>query len=341
MIDLRSDTVTKPSPEMRKVMAEAEVGDDVFGEDPTVRLLEETVAEILDKEAALFVPSGTMGNQICIHVHTQPGDEMICDDQCHIFHYEAAAASMFSGVQLKTLTGTDGLLSAEQIEAAINDDDIHHAPTRLIALENTHNRGGGVVYPIETIAAIASVARKFNIAMHLDGARLFNASVYSGVDPRRYAALFDSVMVCLSKGLGAPVGSVIAGSPSFISKARRARKAFGGGMRQAGIIAAGGLYALEHHRHRLIEDHQRAKQLALAIGELKPFTLNLDKVQTNIVIFSITDEKLNAEDVVHTLQANRILSLAFDKKRVRLVTHLDLTDDDIHQTIAVFRKLYS
>ena len=341
VIDLRSDTVTKPSPAMRKTMMEAEVGDDVFGEDPTVIVLEKTVAGLLGKEAALFVPTGTMGNQICIKVHTLPGQEVICDWNCHIFNYEAGAASMLAGVQLKPVMGQDGIITAQQVEQYINDDDIHHAHTKLIALENTHNRGGGIVYPLEEIKKIREVAELNRIPMHLDGARLFNAVHYSGVSANEYAKFFESVMICLSKGLGAPVGSVVAGSKTFIDKARCVRKAYGGGMRQAGIIAAGGIYALNNNINRLSDDHQSAMSLAEIIAGLKPFSIDLKKVHTNIVIFNITQENLIADQVVADLQSKGILSLAFDRKRVRVVTHMDLSPDDIGHTLDVFRNLYS
>lgn len=341
VIDLRSDTVTKPSQAMRKAMMEAEVGDDVFGEDPTVIKLEETVAGMLGKEAALFVPTGTMGNQICIKVHTLPGQEVMCDWNSHIFNYEAGAASMLAGVQLKPVMGQDGIITAQQVEQYINDDDIHHAHTKLIALENTHNRGGGVVYPIDEIRSIRKVAENHGIPMHLDGARLFNAVHYSGVSANEYAKYFESVMICLSKGLGAPVGSVVAGSRAFIDKARCVRKAYGGGMRQAGIIAAGGLYALDNNINRLSDDHQHAISIAEIIAGLKQFSIDLKKVHTNIVIFNITKENLIADQVVTDLQSKGVLSMAFDKKRARLVTHLDLSDDDIRQTIDIFKKLYS
>ncbi len=341
VIDLRSDTVTKASEAMRKAMMEAEVGDDVFGEDPTVNKLEETVAGILGKEAALFVPTGTMGNQICIKVHTLPGQEVMCDWNCHIFNYEAGAASMLAGVQLKPIMGNDGIITAEQVEQFINDDDIHHAHTRLIALENTHNRGGGIVFPLDEIRKIREVAERNRIPMHLDGARLFNAVHYSGVSAKEYAKYFESVMICLSKGLGAPVGSVVAGSKVFIDQARCVRKAYGGGMRQAGVIAAGGLFALENNIGRLKIDHNRAAQLAEAIARLKPFHLDVGKVHTNIIIFNIKDERMMADDVVNRLESAGVHSIEFDKKRVRLVTHLDLTDTDIRETIHIFEKLFS
>ncbi len=341
MIDLRSDTVTKPSEAMRRVMMTAEVGDDVFGEDPTVNKLQDTVAEMLGKEAALFVPSGTMGNQICIRVHTAHGQEMICDWNSHVFNYEAGAASALAGVQLKPIVGQDGILTAEQIQAAISDNDIHHAETRLIELENTHNRGGGIVYPIEEIRKIKTIAERHKISLHLDGARLFNAVLYSGIPAREYARHADSVMVCLSKGLGAPVGSVIAGTKPFIDKARCVRKMYGGGMRQAGILAAAGLYALENNVQRLEQDHRWAQQLATAIADLRPFTIDLSKVHTNIVIFTITDDRLNADDVVAELESRHIGTLAFDKKRVRMVTHMDLCQEDIDRTIKILKEIYS
>jgi len=247
LVDLRSDTVTKPTPAMRKAIAEAEVGDDVFGEDPTVNTLQKKVAEILGKEASLFVPSGTMANQLAIKSHTQPGDEVIIEATSHPYNFESGASAALSGIQFYCLKGVRGILDASQIEEAIRPNDHHFPVTRLICLENTHNRGGGAIYPLEKIAEISQLAKSKNLLLHLDGARLWNASVATGIKPQEYARWVDSVSVCLSKGLGAPIGSLVAGTKPFIDRVHRFRKMFGGGMRQVGIIAAAGLYALGHH----------------------------------------------------------------------------------------------
>ncbi len=268
-IDLRSDTVTRPSDEMRRVMAGAEVGDDVYGEDPTVNRLQERVARLLGKEEALFVPSGTMGNQISIKVHTQAGDELIAERDAHIFQYETGGAAFLSSVQVHTVQGERGILTAGHVREAIRPEIYYMPRTRLICLENTHNRAGGSIYPLRVIEEIEALAREQKLKMHLDGARLWNACVATGISPATYAGFFDSVSVCLSKGLGAPVGSVIAGSKDFIDSARHYRKIFGGGMRQAGILAAAGLYALDHNIARLIEDHEKAKILAGALARAK------------------------------------------------------------------------
>lgn len=341
-IDLRSDTVTKPSPAMRKAMCEAEVGDDVLGEDPTARELQDATAMMLGMEDALFVPSGTMGNQLAIKTHTHAGNEVICEADSHIVHYEAGASGMLSGVQLKTLPGQRGVLTAAQIEEAINaDGDIHHAPTRLIALENTHNRAGGTIYPLGTMHAIRQMAAGFGIPMHLDGARLLNACVATNTKPHQYAANFDSVSLCFSKGLGAPAGSVLAGRKDYITRARYYRKAFGGGMRQVGILAAGALYALRHNLDRLAEDHDKAQRLAQAIAGMKAFSIDLDAVQTNIVIFEIVRPSLSAHTVVSHLEELGILSIAFSNKRVRFVTHMDVSMADIDDAITLMKKHYS
>src|SRR5512139_3289968 len=268
-IDLRSDTVTKPTAAMRKVIFEAEVGDDVFGEDPTVNALQEKVARLLGKEKAIFVPSGTMGNQLAIKSHTQPGDEVILEASSHPYNFEGGASAALSGVQFNCLKGVRGVIDASQIEEAIRPEDHHFAVSRLICLENTHNRGGGTVFPIAKIAEISKLAKSRGLLVHLDGARLWNASVASGIEPREYAQYADSVSVCLSKGLGAPVGSLVTGSAAFIDRVHRFRKMFGGGMRQAGLLAAAGIYALDHHMERLREDHDHAKRLAHGLTVLE------------------------------------------------------------------------
>jgi threonine aldolase len=339
IVDLRSDTITRPTPAMRRAMAEAEVGDDVFGEDPTVNRLEAIAAERLGKEAALFVASGTMGNQVALKTHTRPGNEIICEADCHIFKYEAGASGMLSGAQLHTVHGEKGILTAAQIEAAINHDDIHSAPTALIALENTHNRAGGTIYPLTEIEKIGTLARARKIALHLDGARLMNACVATNIKPMEYGKYFDSVSLCFSKGLGAPVGSVLVGTKSFITQARYFSKAFGGGMRQVGFLAAAALFALRHNIDRLKEDHEHAKKLALAISQLKSFSIDLSAVQTNIVIFSVNQG--TSYDVVEKLKANGILAIPFSDKKIRFVTHLDVSMKDMDTCIAVLQKNFN
>ena len=339
-IDLRSDTVTQPTDGMRKAMAAAVVGDDVFGEDPSVNRLQERMADLLGKEEALFVASGTMGNLVSILTHTRPGDEVILEAQSHPFHYEFAGAAAFGGVQFFPVSGKHGILDADDIAPAIRSDDGHHSPTRLICLENTHNRGGGKVYPLEKIEGIRALADQRRLVMHLDGARLFNASVATGINPEAYCAPFDSVSVCLSKGLGCPVGSVIAGPAGWIKEARRFRKRLGGGMRQAGILAAAGLYALDHHIDRLAEDHWRARKLADTISQLPLFEFTPSSVETNIIVVPIHDPGVTPEGVVEQLKSEGVLAVPFGPREIRLVTHLGINDKDITRTIEVFEKLF-
>ncbi len=286
-IDLRSDTVTRPTTAMRQVMAAAEVGDAVIDIDPTTNELEERTAALLGKEAALFMPSGSMTNQIGIRVHCQPGDELLCDYNAHVYVYEQGAFAQLSGLVAHTVHGRDGILDVDQLRSCVRGGDDHSVRTRLICLENTHNRGGGRIYPLDKIEAIGEWARKQQLKMHLDGARLWNAVAATGIPEKTWADSFDSVSVCFSKGLGAPVGSCLAGSADFIRKAKRARKLFGGGMRQSGILAAAALYALEHHRDRLVEDHRHARQLAAAVEKCDGLKLVPESIDTNIVIFSI------------------------------------------------------
>jgi len=341
MIDLRSDTVTKPSPAMREAMAQAEVGDDVFGEDPTVNRLQEVAARLLGKEAALFVPSGTMANQLAVHLHTQPGDEMIVEAGAHVVRYEGGAAAALSGVQTCWLSGSRGILQPEQIEAAIRPPEYHNPPTSLISLENTHNRGGGSIYPLDTIVAIRKLAEPRGIPMHLDGARLFNAVVATRITAAEYARHFETVSFCLSKGLGAPVGSLICADAERIVKLRRLRKMFGGGMRQAGILAAAGLYALEHNIPRLADDHLHAKQLAEALVGLPGVRVNPQDVETNIVVFDIRDTHRTANEVLAQLKAEGLLLVAFDATTLRAVTHLDVSGDQIEEACAIFKKIFT
>jgi len=338
-IDLRSDTVTKPTPAMRKVMAEAEVGDDVFGEDPTVNALQEKVARILGKESAIFVPSGTMANQLAIKSHTQPGDEVIIEATSHPYNFEGGAAAALSGIQFYCLKGVRGILDASQIEEAIRPEDHHFPVTRLICLENTHNRGGGSVYPIEKIVAIHRLANSKHLQLHLDGARLWNASVAKGIDPKEYAQWADSVSVCLSKGLGAPIGSLVAGSKTFIDRVHRFRKMFGGGMRQVGIIAAAGIYALDHHIERLKEDHNNAKRLALGLQRLKGISIDPEHVETNILLLDVENSTITAPLLVEAMKKERILIHAFGRTQIRLVTHLDVSSENIEVALEAFEKV--
>jgi threonine aldolase len=332
IIDLRSDTVTKPSPEMRKAMYEAEVGDDVYKEDPTVNKLQEYVAELFGKEASLFVPSGVMANQISLNVLTSPGDEIICEKDAHIFHYESGSPAALSGVQLYPVTGKNGIMNAGQVEEAIRPKEAYYMPrTKVIEIENTHNRAGGVIQPVKNIAEIKKLADKHKLKMHLDGARIWNASVASGIPIKEYASYFDSVSACFSKGLGAPVGSIIVGSKDFIKEAFRVRKAWGGGMRQVGVLAAAALFAVRNNIERLKEDHEKARQLARAMSEMKNIEVNLETVQTNIIIFKI--KKFKAETFSKKLAEKGVLISPAGKDTLRAVTHLDVSYSDIYSAI--------
>lgn len=349
MVDLRSDTVSKPSPEMRRAMAEAEVGDDVFADDPTVNRLQEKVAELLGKEAAIYVPSGTMANGAAVRAQTQPGDQVIAHFDSHVYHYEGGAAAAVSGCSMYLLHGDRGLFTADDVRAAIRPDDDHYPISKLVVVENTQNRGGGSVWPIDRIAAIREVADEFDLKMHLDGARLMNACIASGHSPEEYTQYFDTVAICFSKGLGAPVGSAVAGSAETIKRVHRARKMFGGGMRQAGIIAAGALYALEHNIERLVEDHINAKRLAMAIAEIPGLSINVDSVETNIVYFDVDPRFVQpareptldgiAGPLCDVLRKRGVWMLALGPCRIRAVTHLDVSSDDIDHAIAVMREV--
>ncbi|MFY0626854.1 MAG: aminotransferase class I/II-fold pyridoxal phosphate-dependent enzyme [Reichenbachiella sp.] len=325
MIDLRSDTVTKPSIGMLEHMMLAKVGDDVFGEDPTVTKLEKRIATIFGKPAALFCPSGTMANQISIKLNTQPMDEVICDQSAHIYHYEVGGPAFNSQVSLKLLNGDLGRFTAADVLENINPDEYYYAKTSLICIENTVNRGGGCVYSLESIKEIAKVAKEEKLKMHLDGARIFNAMVKSGDEAEDIGACFDTLSVCFSKGLGAPIGSAIVGSKEAILKAKRIRKAFGGGMRQAGYLAAACLYALDKNIERLKVDHRRADELA-NIFEDKPYIDNILAAGTNIVILSLTKD-VSVEDMLLDWKSRGVLALPFGKQEIRLVTHMDFTDD--------------
>jgi len=329
MIDLRSDTVTRPTPAMRRAMAEAAVGDDVFAEDPTVNLLQQKVAELLGKPAALYVPSGVMSNQLAIKVHTQPGDEVIVEKDSHIFNYETGAPSILSNIQLHTIPGHRGVLRAEQLAPAVRPAAYYMPRTTLICLENTHNRAGGTVYPIEEIKRIRGFAGALGIKMHLDGARLWNACVASGLAPREYAQQFDTVSVCFSKGLGAPVGSALVGTEDAIQRARRFRKIFGGGMRQAGIIAAGALYALENHVERLKEDHEKARVFAERVARNPAFQIDLGSVQTNIVVIDISNTGKSTNEVLDVLRSKGVLLTDANVTSIRAVMHLDVSAEQV------------
>ena len=336
-IDLRSDTVTKPSAAMREAMASAEVGDDVIGNDPTVEALQEYVADLLGKEAALFMPSGTMTNQVAVRLHCSPGDEFVCEADCHIYNYEQGAFAQLSGVVPRLLNGKHGVLELEQFHGIVRPDDDHAVRTRLITVENTHNRGGGTIQPLETVEAISEWARQSGLTLHLDGARLFNAVAATGVEARCWASLFDSVSVCFSKGLGAPVGSALAGPSEFIKRAKRARKLFGGGMRQVGIVAAGAMHALENNRERMVQDHEHAQLLADAADDAAGLSAD-PRPQTNIVLVKV-DPGLGAPaDLVAELATRGVGAFPFGSRHVRLVTHLDVSKNQIDRACEALQE---
>ncbi len=339
-IDLRSDTVTKPTQEMRKAMYEAEVGDDVFQEDPTVNTLQDYAAELLGKEAALFVSSGVMGNQICLNVLTSPADEVICERDAHIFQYESGSPAVLSGIQLMPIDGNKGIITPDQIEPFIRPTSAYYMPrTTVIEIENTHNRAGGAIHPIENIIKIKELAKKYNLYFHLDGARIWNASVATGIPVKQYASHFNSVSCCLSKGLGAPVGSIIAGSKEFIKEAFRVRKAWGGGMRQVGILAAAGLYALKNNINRLEEDHRKAKMLAETIAEISSLEIDLSSVQTNILIFKPL--KNSIEDSIRLCKEEGLLLSEGKVGLLRAITHLDVSFDEIDKAKKIISKVFA
>ncbi len=338
LIDLRSDTVTRPTPAMREAMATAEVGDDVFNEDPTVLRLQARVAELLGKEAALFVPSGTMSNQLGLRVLTEPGDEVIVERNAHVFNYESGAGAYLSGVQFQVVEATRGRLTPEQVRGAIRAGYYWEPRTRVLWLENTVNRAGGVVLDYDEMCAAVDVAREHGLATHLDGARLWNAAVASGRSEKAWAAPFDTVSVCLSKGLGAPVGSLLAGSAAHIEKAHRFRKMLGGGMRQVGILAAAGLHALDHHRARLADDHTHARRLAEAIAQIPALAIDLDTVETNIVLFDVPGD---AAQTAKQLAERGLGVVPFGPRRLRATTHLGVTPHDIDDAITLFRSFFA
>jgi threonine aldolase len=339
-IDLRSDTVTKPTPAMRRAMAEAEVGDDVYLEDPTVNRLQERAAEIFEKEAALFVPSGTMGNQICLRLHTRPGTEVVLEQRSHIFNYEMGASAVVSGVTFRSVAGADGILDWDSISGAIHHNSPYYVtPTSLVALENSHNMAGGSVMPLSVSQEICERAHAIGLPVHLDGARIFNAAIALNTTVAEIARPFDSVMFCLSKGLGAPVGSLIVGSKDFIKEAVSVRKMLGGGMRQVGVLAAAGLIAIEESPKVLIEDHANAKRLAEGLAELRGVKVDPERVQTNIVIFDIAATGMTTAQFSAELKSRGVLSNGINPREMRMVTHFDVNREQIERTLQVAREI--
>lgn len=342
MIDLRSDTVTRPGPAMREAMARAEVGDDVYGDDPTVRALEERTASLLGKEAAVFMPTGTMTNQVALRVHTESGDEILADIAAHVFTSEGGAPAGLSGILVRPLLGENGIFTADDVRRAVR---VRHrfspatiaAPTKLVEIENTHNGGGGTVWPLDRIQEVSETARSLGLALHLDGARLWNATAATGIPESRYASYVDSVSVCFSKGLGAPVGSALAGTAAFVERARRFKQMFGGGFRQAGILAAAALYALEHHRSELAADHRKAKELAEALARIEGVGVDLAQVETNILRFRLT--RVGAVDLVERCYERGLYLLAQGPDRVRAVLHRDVSAEQVPHAIAILRDV--
>lgn len=338
MIDLRSDTVTKPTAGMRKAMAEAEVGDDVFKEDPTVNAFQAKMAALFGMESGLFVPSGTMGNQLALNLLTRPCDEVIIDKLGHIFNYESAAAGLISSIQLQTLTGTNGILDAEQISRAIRNKNDWDPQTSVIALENSANKGGGTCYTRDGLLAIRKLADEHGLSIHLDGARIWNAAIATGLDLDFFGSLSDTISVCFSKGLGAPVGSMLLGSGEVIKRGYRMRKTLGGGMRQVGILAAAAEYAVDNHFHMLSEDHRRAKRLAEVLTEMDAFVINPDKVETNIVLFDVKNG--SPDEILSGLATNGIHMAPFGPQTIRATFHFEIDDKALDEVIRVFRKLF-
>ena len=339
LADLRSDTLTKPCPEMRRVMAEAEVGDDVYGEDPTIKRLEERAAELVGKEAALFVSSGTMGNLIAVLTHTKRGDEVLLGADSHIFYYEVGGMAALAGVIPRTLYNPEGRLTPQLLSTAWRASDLHFAPSSLVCLENTANRGGGYVTTPEEMRRMGEDARAHGCKVHLDGARIFNAAIYLKKDVRELVCDVDSVMFCLSKGLGAPVGSILAGEKEFIERARKYRKMLGGGLRQAGIIAAAGLFALENLIERLEDDHRRAGELAQGLVKLPGISIDLERVQTNILMVDFAPEKISAPEVSRRLKERNVFANAVNEQRLRFVTHRDVDDAQIEYVLQTMKGI--
>jgi threonine aldolase len=338
IVDLRSDTLTQPTPAMRAAMAAAEVGDDVFGEDPTVHALEARAAELAGKEAALFVPSGTMANLIACKLHTQPGDEVVLERTSHLYRYEGGGFAAYAGVSVALVDGERGLLTPAQVSAAVRLEDVHQPRSRLLWLENTHNAGGGSCYPLEQLAAVVAAGRAHGLAVHLDGARVWNACVAQGVALTAIAGHFDSLSFCFSKGLGCPVGSVLIGARNFVAEARRVRKMLGGGMRQSGVLAAAALHALNHHVARLADDHANAAVLAEGFDGLAGLRVRRP-VESNIVLLDTSQSGLSPMELVVTLIGAGVRCLPLNATTVRLVTHLDVDRSDVEHAVAVARNI--
>ncbi len=336
LIDLRSDTVTTPTPAMLQAMMQARVGDDVFGEDPSINQLETMAARLFGMEGALYCPTGTMSNQIAIKCHTQPGDEVICEKNAHVYIYEGGGIAFNSGSQVRALEGDRGRITASQVSTAINPDDVHKARTSLVCLENTSNRGGGSCYDMDEIKKIRQVCTDNDLQLHLDGARLFNALVARKQEAAEYGRVFDSISVCLNKGLGCPIGSILMGPAAFIRQARRVRKVLGGGMRQAGFMAAAGIYALEHHVQRLAEDHAHADQIRQALQK-KSLVRSMLPVETNIIIFEV--EEAFARTLAGRLKESGILAIAISANQLRFVTHLNISPAMVDQVVKVIESL--
>ncbi len=336
LVDLRSDTVTRPTPEMRKAMFEAEVGDDVLDHDPTTRSLEEKVASLLGKESALFFPSGVQANQTALAVHGRPGTEVVLDAGAHIFNYEEGAGSALSGLQLRPVSTDDGLLTPDLVREAIRPDSPYIHPTSLIVLENTHNGAGGKILPYVAMQGIRDLAREAGLPVHLDGARLWHACVETGLSPEDYGSMADTVMVCLSKGLGAPVGSLLAGPGDLMEKAWRVRRRLGGGMRQSGFLAAAGIHALDHHMERLTEDHAKARALAEAAAEVPG--VSVVPPETNIVMLDLKDSDVSVDEVLASMLGDGVMMVRFGPRRIRAVTHLDADDEGVERAVAALRR---
>lgn len=340
IIDLRSDTVTRPSQAMRNAMMTAEVGDDVFGDDPTVNELEQYVAELFEREAALYMPSGTMANQVSLKAHSQPGWEMLCDRECHVVNYEAAGPAVHSSLLVNLLTTDRGMVTADMIRQNIRPINLHCPLTKMVTLENSHNRHGGTILPQDEILKVREVCDEHGLILHLDGARIWNVHIATGISLSDLTKPFDSVSVCLSKGLGAPIGSMVLGSIEFIDRCRRERKLFGGGMRQAGIIAAAGLFAVRNNISRLVEDHANARNLAEGLNQFQVFSVDLSRVETNIVLADIEGSE-TAESILAKLKEVDVWAVPFGPKRIRMVTHLDVTQSDCNEALSRMSSILS
>ena len=341
MIDLRSDTVTKPTPAMKQAMMEAELGDDVLGDDPTVNRLQERFAELVGKEAALFVPSGSMGNEVCIRALTEPGDEIIGEGHSHFYYYEGAAPAALSGCQTRFVEGDRGVFTGDQVVSMLRPPDAHFCPTRLVVVENTHNGGGGKIWPLETVADLADKCHERGIRVHMDGARLMNACVASGHSPADYARHVDSLTMCFSKGLGAPVGSVVAGDRRIVDRAFRFRKMFGGGMRQAGLLAAACLYALDHNVERLAEDHENAKEFSRILSGSPRIGSDPASVETNLIYFDLRDGAPDAETLCRRAEEEGVRMFPVAARSCRAVTHLDVTSDQVRRAAEQIVRMVS